>query len=1030
MSTAILTDYDNLYINDGNTDFTIVTASPNPKGSTKIKRWWNSSYEKVTYVSCALIEISDSYIVVDCDKDARLKMVKGDDSLSFSVGFDEPGDGNINRILVCPKSELHALTNYDDYYYDYNTKQLKHIQYGTGGITLAPAHITYTISNSGTTFTLRSSGTVDYTVDWGDGSAVETVSSANDTDANAFPHTYPTTEDPVSYIVKVNSSSGVYRPYFNNSGDEDQITSIAIGTDDSAVIGTSLQRAYKGANNMTQYTQPFSATSAVTTFREAWNGCSSLTSFPLIDTSSVTSFGFAWSQCSGLTAFPALDISNATNVGQAWNGCSNLVAFPSVDFSSVTNSFRRTWYLNYQLTTFPANQFDNIGTITNTNAFEDAWRNCALTAQSIENILTSLDTNGQIEKTLGIHGGQNANASTWSYDALNAYINLENKGWTINKNGNATGISYKITIESDGDSFNLKSNGTSDYDVDWGDGSSDTNQTSNISHTYTSHGTYVVKVTVNSGTYRPYYNYGTIGGQITEIAIGDSVLPLTVEKAFTGCTNVIKYNQISSATSAVTNFKSAFASFDVTSIQFIDVSSGTNFGGAWSNNLNLTAFPVLDVSNGTNFSYAFKGLTSITSFPVLNFSSGTNFQNAWGYCELLTSFPALPTSNRWINATTFKTAWRDNDSLSTFPANMFDTTGSLAPDAFDAAWIRCALTAQSIENILVSLDTNNQSGKTLGIDGGTNATASTWSYDALTAYIKLRNKGWTINKNGHATDISYKITIANDGDSFTLSSDGTVNYTVDWGDGNSESSTSNTLDHEYTSSGTYTIKVNSNSGTYRPYYVSGTQITSIAIGTDDPTVLGTNLYRAFRLANLTEYNQVASASSSVTDFGDTWRGANELETLSIIDASSGTSFVNTWRDCYKLITFPSLPSSNRFTSATTFVNTWRDCTLLRHFPANLFDSTGNLAPNAFSNAFKDCALTAQSIENILTSLDTNGTSNITLGIHGGTNAAYSTWSTAAQTAFANLSGDPTDPSDTGKGWTITYNTTSGTATNP
>ena len=89
------------------------------------------------------------------------------------------------------------------------------------------------------------------------------------------------------------------------------------------------------------------------------------------------------------------------------------------------------------------------------------------------------------------------------------------------------------------------------------------------------------------------------------------------------------------------------------------------------------------------------------------------------------------------------------------------------------------------------------------------------------------------------------------------------------------------------------------------------------------------------------------------------------------------------------------------------------CTSLTTFPANQFNTTGTLVSNAFAAAFMNCALTVQSIENILTSLDTNGSSSITLWMHGGTSAAYSTWSTAAQTALTNL---------TTKGWTVTYNT--------
>ena len=99
-------------------------------------------------------------------------------------------------------------------------------------------------------------------------------------------------------------------------------------------------------------------------------------------------------------------------------------------------------------------------------------------------------------------------------------------------------------------------------------------------------------------------------------------------------------------------------------------------------------------------------------------------------------------------------------------------------------------------------------------------------------------------------------------------------------------------------------------------------------------------------------------------------------------------------------------------SATEFRAAWRDCTSLATYPANQFDTTGTLVSSAFNVAFLNCALTAQSIENILTSLDTNGSSNITLGLDGGTNAAKSTWSSAANTAYSNL---------VTKGWTITFN---------
>jgi hypothetical protein len=97
-----------------------------------------------------------------------------------------------------------------------------------------------------------------------------------------------------------------------------------------------------------------------------------------------------------------------------------------------------------------------------------------------------------------------------------------------------------------------------------------------------------------------------------------------------------------------------------------------------------------------------------------------------------------------------------------------------------------------------------------------------------------------------------------------------------------------------------------------------------------------------------------------------------------------------------------------FSSGTNFANAWNKCTSLTTFPANMFDNTGSIFQ--FNNAFANTALTAQSIENVLTSLDTNGATGKNIRFSG-TSAGKSTWSTAANTAYDNL---------VAKSWTI-YN---------
>lgn len=121
---------------------------------------------------------------------------------------------------------------------------------------------------------------------------------------------------------------------------------------------------------------------------------------------------------------------------------------------------------------------------------------------------------------------------------------------------------------------------------------------------------------------------------------------------------------------------------------------------------------------------------------VRTLSTNIFSNNAYGSID-------VPTSGTYY----FSYAWQNTSSLTYFPPNMFDTTGTLVSGAFSVSWTGGALSAQSIENILVSLDTNGQSGITLGINGGTNAAKSTWSVAAVNAYDSLVLKGWTISFN-------------------------------------------------------------------------------------------------------------------------------------------------------------------------------------------------------------------------------------------------------------------------------------------
>ena len=97
---------------------------------------------------------------------------------------------------------------------------------------------------------------------------------------------------------------------------------------------------------------------------------------------------------------------------------------------------------------------------------------------------------------------------------------------------------------------------------------------------------------------------------------------------------------------------------------------------------------------------------------MLDVSSGTNFLGAWFACSSLTSFPA----------------------------NMFD---SVTATNFTSAFTSTNLTQTSIDNILVSLDTAGQSNGTFNQSGG-NAPSATGE----AAIDNLRSRGWTVTVTG------------------------------------------------------------------------------------------------------------------------------------------------------------------------------------------------------------------------------------------------------------------------------------------
>ena len=157
-------------------------------------------------------------------------------------------------------------------------------------------------------------------------------------------------------------------------------------------------------------------------FKNCFYLCSNLTeisAFAKFGTNAVNvDFDSAFN-ATGLTAFPALDLSNGRYFAFTFQSCTSLIDFSPGVFNN--------W---------------NPSSIT-TGVFNKTWDGCsALSALSVENILTSIDASGKYATTNGASGGTalgdaaidiDYNTATGSLSAATntAVTSLKAKGWSI-----------------------------------------------------------------------------------------------------------------------------------------------------------------------------------------------------------------------------------------------------------------------------------------------------------------------------------------------------------------------------------------------------------------------------------------------------------------------------------------------------------------------------------------------------------------------------------------------------------------------
>ena len=276
---------------------------------------------------------------------------------------------------------------------------------------------------------------------------------------------------------------------------------------------------------------------------------------------------------------------------------------------------------------------------------------------------------------------------------------------------------FSITVNSGANgAFNIPTSGTGyDYEVNTSDGQNISNNTGSLNVIFPDVDTiYTINI---SGSFPSIF--------INNVSLNNTKF-LTIENF--GIYGIASTQQLSSFFGSINLVVNA-----VDNGNFGDV---LNFTFAWRNCLSLTSFPLLDVSSGTNFQSCWRNCTSLTSFPLLDVSSGTNFFQTWFSCSSLTSFPLLDVSS----GTNFSQTWEGCTSLTTFPSNFFD---NCLATIFTDAFLNTALTQTSIDNILVSIESNTTSSGTFNQSGGSAPSAT-----GEAAITDMRSRGWTITVTG------------------------------------------------------------------------------------------------------------------------------------------------------------------------------------------------------------------------------------------------------------------------------------------
>ena len=404
--------------------------------------------------------------------------------------------------------------------------------------------------------------------------------------------------------------------------------------------------------------------------------------------------------------------------------------------------------------------------------------------------------------------------------------------WKTDNQGNSA--DNQITIPTfPGEVYN--------YTVDWGDGSTDTGVTGNITHTYDLVGTYTVSI---SGDFpRIYCNNSGDANKLTSINQWGSMVWSSMEKAFSGTgLSVLIASDIpdfSIITSMSSMFRNSFKFKGNSSMNNWDLGSVTDMSNMFNSCVSFnTLINSWDVSNVTNMEFMFfnaedfnQDLDSWNVSKVHDmtamFFQALNFNGAianWNVSNVNRMGRMFRSSNFNSNISNWNVSNVQNMDLMFRSAFSFDqdlggwVVGQV--QHMEEIFNNSGLSNENYDNILIGWS------QLPLLQNGVQLDALENQYcDAEQARQHIIDTyGWTINDDGKAIDCGVSVErpfittwkTDNEGDSadnqitIPTSPEETYNYTVNWGDGSSDTGVTGDITHTYNQSGTYQVSISGN----------------------------------------------------------------------------------------------------------------------------------------------------------------------------------------------------------------------------